>query len=142
MTPKGVIKHSKIMIGILLCSIFSSSGILKGVYSQVVKKKKCCCNFIIIHKLGYKQDNANALSRWPCCGLIANSSLSIRTRNWLLKGRNMLRNRWLFLCFQYFADAQTSLVILWNSRGVLRRKSSEQVSVFKREDPVIKIASN
>lgn len=46
-----------------------------------------CCNFIIIHKLGDKQDNVNALPRWPCWGLIANSSLSIRTRNWLLKGK-------------------------------------------------------
>lgn len=39
MTPKGVMKHSKIMVGILLCSVFSSSGILKGIYSQVVRKK-------------------------------------------------------------------------------------------------------
>lgn len=39
MTPKGVIKHSKIMIGILLCSVFSSSGILKALYNQVVRKK-------------------------------------------------------------------------------------------------------
>lgn len=130
MTPKGVMKHSKIMMGILLCSVFSSSGFLKGVYGQVVRKKMCHCNFIIILKLEYKQDNANALPRWPCWGLIANSSLSIRTRNWLLKGKNMLRSRWLLLCLQYFADAQTFLVILWNSRGVLSRKDSEQVSIF------------